>query len=549
MRKLKLFVFFLAAVALLVVFSNRINLDKKILDIRTGLTGPPWPTFHGSSKNGGLSPYSTKHVDGTIKWKVNIKDNLNVVPFVESSPVIGADNTIYIATHENNLFAIDSNGTVKWKFDAGGTVDIGEYRTKKGIVSTPAIAVDGTIYITTLENWLIAVNPDGTEKWRFEHPTSHFNGWTSPTIGKDGTIYLSSAGKWFSDSEKESAIYAVNPDGTEKWRYSNESGGAATPAIDDDGTIYVTGAISKDASTDATKGKLISLNKDGELNWEFIIDRWVEGHPTIDKDGTVYIGTKGGTIYALNKDGTIKWEYLIDDKINPDEITYFVKPDYKSLNGISAVPAIGKDGTIYIPSWNGIFYAFNKDGSVKWKIGTRKGFEALSTGVVIGKEGTLYLMSLNTGWLYAFNPDGELLWDFTTNVATFGLSPASPSIGADGTMYIVGNDGYLYALTGKGNYKYRSIKKEEGGIVTYLPSSERGSSGESFEKFNLEDTEESKMIDVDYESEFGSPQHPKECVAGGEFVGEDECNAIMKEKYGERNVFGSFFEWLKNLIK
>ena len=43
--------------------------------------------------------------------------------FVESSPAIGGDGTVYIGSDDGNLFALDpSNGLLKWAYKAGGSV-------------------------------------------------------------------------------------------------------------------------------------------------------------------------------------------------------------------------------------------------------------------------------------------------------------------------------------------------------------------------------------------------------------------------------------------
>ena len=44
--------------------------------------------------------------------------------------------------------------------------------------------------------------------------------------------------------------------------------------------------------------------------------------------------------------------------------------------------------------------------------------------------------------LYAFNPDGNVKWIFETGDAI----ESSPTIDADGTIYIGSNDGKLYAI-------------------------------------------------------------------------------------------------------
>ena len=46
--------------------------------------------------------------------------------------------------------------TLKWSFSTGGSV-----------YSNPAIGGDGTIYVGSCDHKLYAINPDGTEKWRY----------------------------------------------------------------------------------------------------------------------------------------------------------------------------------------------------------------------------------------------------------------------------------------------------------------------------------------------------------------------------------------------
>ena len=72
---------------------------------------------------------------------------------------------------------------------------------------------------------LYAIRPDGTLKWRFETGNEI---WSSPAIGQDGTIYVGSDG-----------LYAISPDGTLKWRFQTSGLIKSSPAIVQDGTIYV----------------------------------------------------------------------------------------------------------------------------------------------------------------------------------------------------------------------------------------------------------------------------------------------------------------------
>ena len=85
-------------------------------------------------------------------------------------------------------------GAEKWVFPTGDQV-----------TSSPAIGPDGTIYVGSADYNLYAINPDGTEKWAFT--TGGNISWTSPAIGPgpDWTIYVGSA---------DGHLYAINPNGT-----------------------------------------------------------------------------------------------------------------------------------------------------------------------------------------------------------------------------------------------------------------------------------------------------------------------------------------------
>src|SRR3989338_4642613 len=188
----------------------------------------PWPMFRGNLRHTGLSPYNTSHVDGTVKWTFETGAG------IESSPAIGSDGTIYVGSHDSKLYAINPDGTEKWRFDAGDPIYDERHDIWKGISSSPAIASDGTIYITSFSNFLFAINPDGTEKWMFSIKVSS-DTWTSPAIGPDGTIYICSSRHNGGIGGK---LYAINPDGKEKWHFQAESDIFPSPAIGDDGTIY-----------------------------------------------------------------------------------------------------------------------------------------------------------------------------------------------------------------------------------------------------------------------------------------------------------------------
>ncbi len=65
----------------------------------------------------------------------------------------------------------------------------GRFRTERPVYSSPAIGSDGTIYVGSDDHNLYAINPNGTQKWAFK---TGGNVPSSPAIGSDGTIYVGS---------------------------------------------------------------------------------------------------------------------------------------------------------------------------------------------------------------------------------------------------------------------------------------------------------------------------------------------------------------------
>ncbi|MBN2524100.1 MAG: PQQ-binding-like beta-propeller repeat protein [Bacteroidales bacterium] len=287
------------------------------------------------------------------------------------------------------------------------------FNTVGEINSCPAIGSDNTIYVNA-EGSLFAINPDGTEKWEFVEDISAN---ASPVIGSDGTIYTCS----------HYSLYAVNPDGTMKWECETGEMYESTPAIALDGTIYV----------GSRENKLYAIKANGDIKWEFEADDYIDSSPVIALDNTIYVGSHAPGLYAINPDGTMKWEF-------------------ETTVPIRSSPAIATDGTIYVGSWDDL-YALNPDGTEKWKFNYAGG----QSSPAIATDGTIYVGSYSDA-LFAINPDGTEKWVFeaSSNVNS------SPAIASDGTIYFGSQDNYIYAIHPDGTKKWEI---ETGSFVPSSP--------------------------------------------------------------------------------
>ena len=364
-------------------------------------------------------------VPGTLKWKFTPpEEGLNIF----NALAISQEKTIYIVglppphTSKDNayLYALNSDGTLKWEFKSDGNFVGG---------LSPVIDKNEVIYIgfctrkdhsspPITENYLYAVNPDGTLKWKFL--VGDILVQTCPAIGRDGAIYF---------GDDNGCFYALTPEGKLKWKFLAEAQIASSPAIDKNGIIYF-------GSSDK---HVYALNPDGSLKWKTETECIIHySSPAIDKDGTIYAGGYNrysrydydGCFYAINSDGKIKWEIIFKNE------------------SVESSPVIGRDGTLYVGThrmeedlrkWHGNLYALNPDGTIKWK------FEAglVNSTPLLGDDGIIYITDYNVytdSYLYALNPDGTLFWKFAGVNAIW-----MPSMDKSGTVYVTGSQS-LYAI-------------------------------------------------------------------------------------------------------
>ncbi len=376
--------------------SNVISLDPK---------DTPWPMKCHDNHHTGRSPYSTADNNGAELWK------FKTISWIECGPVLDSDGTLYFGDYYGYVYALNDDGSLKWRFDKGafGTV-----------TSAPTIGDDGTVYVGNWDKFLYAINPDGNLKWKFN--AGYFASILgSCAVGSDGTIYFGTC-DLTNDNKQVGIIFAVNPDGTEKWRYQTGYYISSSPAIADDGTIYI-------GSGDTY---FYAINPDGSLKWRFKTGDYIKGPPSIADDGTVYFGSYDGYLYAIFPDGTLRWKC---------EIGY----------GTESNPSMGSDGTIYVGGEK--LYAVNADGSLKWSFELNNNEIIFQSSPAVSGDGIVYVgtnRDLTRGDIIAVNPDGTLRW--RRDIAHEWVD-SSPCIGENGIVYIgstfddSGDDfGYLYAF-------------------------------------------------------------------------------------------------------
>jgi hypothetical protein len=220
--------YFLNNVSDIYAFQPRLS-DGKLWSLETfreGMLGTP-SVLPGSAEGDGLirhaAPLLTTN-GSIILPRQNFLDSVSTTGSLEwdleltsghlGQAALGSDGTIYVGDDNSVLFAVDSSGSKKWQLDASGSV-----------IGSPVIDAVGVVYFTD-GIAVYAVNPNGDLKWRYS-PSQRLHLLTSPALAADGTIYVGG----------EFALIALKPDGSLKWNlrvYSPTS----SPTIAPDGTIY-----------------------------------------------------------------------------------------------------------------------------------------------------------------------------------------------------------------------------------------------------------------------------------------------------------------------
>jgi len=322
--------------------------------------------------------------------------------------------------------------------------------------------------------------------------------WTAPVFSEiNGLFYLGFAYEREEQTHTSPGIVCWDRNGVEKWHWTLEqpTGGFLLNAAEDRlyfgtfgpslgpedlGYVYCFNALTGKQiwKCDPSKGLPSDARAFGST-------------PLLSHDESVlYIGSGGETweqtpndnrFYAIDAEtGVVQWIYTAshsDREARPD---LQALPDSQTAGcGFWADPALGPDGTIYAPNFNGVFYAFNPDGTIKWKYesfyyedGKRRPssysiWHEIWGAPAFNADGSVVYIGSNDWFLHAVDTvTGKLVWKFETCLNGDCLSTTetseiyvNPIVGPDGTIYFDAEDNHTYALNPDGTLKWRSNAK------------------------------------------------------------------------------------------
>lgn len=289
------------------------------------------------------------------------------------------------------------------------TVTVGNYKWNSvdlnfggltGYVKTsnPVFSPDGkTMYIptSTPAGHLFAIDVvSGEFKWVFAISQITYGG--GALVAPDGTIYQCVRNAAINN------VYAINPNGTQKWAVKLDAAIGAFPALSVDGILYCL----------TNKSTLYALDaSSGAIKWQQSLDGATGSAVAIDKAGNVYAGTSAA-IYAFkpNKDQIWKLE-----EVNvTEQATFALKEQvlYATLKG---------GGLVAVDMTN---------GTKKWTYPTTKGDAYFP---IADKNGNVYFTEKGSQTVHAVNVAGSKIWE--KNVGN-NLNYSGGALSTDGILYV-----------------------------------------------------------------------------------------------------------------
>jgi hypothetical protein len=311
---------------------------------------------------------------GRVRWRFELASQ-----YALHRPVIAPDGTVYVYDVGGNLYSLTPAGALNWVFNvsaAGGFYELGP----------PALGQDGTIYVpaslpsgTTFPGGIVAVNPNGTLKWKFAQPAGTSGGSiiAGPGVGPDGNVYavaeLNGIG-----------VFSLTPEGVLRWN--------------DEGPPFgIRGSLGFEIPFDAVnrrfyfqtdqygiepQGKIYSYDFNGNLRFSAITT--IEGQPVVAPLSKNIYTTLFNRVAAFNPAGDQLWLF----------------GGYPTTN-TTTEPDAGPDDTAYDVINLGNLYAINPNGTQRWRMQD----QGIMFGPIVSPQNDLIF----TGGLITYGNHGNFM--------------------------------------------------------------------------------------------------------------------------------------------
>jgi len=190
-----------------------------------------------------------------------------------------------------------------------------------------------------------------------------------------------------------------------------------TPAVSDDGTLYISSATG-----------VTALTKTGQVAWDLPLG-FVAGTPSITPEGHLAIGTHGGALLVLSRRG----EEVFRETVG---------------GAVRGSPLVLPDGSLVLGGFDQAVHRFDADGRRLFRTPLPEQVASGSptwttTGRIVIASGTSILF---------LSASGQIVAQSSLSATVVG----SPAVAPDGTLWVLTQDATLHSLDAEGRFRTRT---------------------------------------------------------------------------------------------
>lgn len=288
----------------------------------------------------------------------------------------------------------------------------------------------------------------GTVAWRYQMtgPYALHHGVTNPT----GTVYV---------QDVLGMVYALSPGGQLLW--SRNAGGLAEGPL----AITAGGVIIAGGNPAGPEVLIHAINPDGSPKWTFTdpgITQGIIAGPAVGPDGNVYAVTETtglGVLSIAGDTGQLRWNDTGALPINERgqtgaEISFGARNNGEAADQLAV--AFDMSGT---GSATGLMFVYSLGGSLRRTVSIGGDANVGQFQPVASPfGGSIYLSSLNSAQGYRLRSydanSGSQAWSYPQDLGPPTNALSQPTVGADGTIYVMRNLGEVHAVNPDGSTKW-----------------------------------------------------------------------------------------------
>lgn len=337
-----------------------------------------WPTTGGDARRTGRAHAAAPPASPSMQWEAVLRAG-RLHP-----PAVAADGTLYVGTAVG-VSAIEPGGGVRWTARIGSTS------------GTPSLTPEDQLAVGTHAGEVVLVGRDGHVRWRTPVGGAVQG---SPLVLPDGSVIVGAF---------DLAVHRLDAEGRRMFRAPVEERITGSIALADRRMLAV------------PSGRMVVwMTVDGEVRGRVPVGQDVVAGPAVADDGTVWVLTGDGAIHALEPGASVRSRTELGVRVS-----------------LTQTIAVGTDGAVRVGAREPAFLSIGPNGTERWRVGNEGIFPG---GVTVDPRGVAVTIDQN-GAMYAFEPDGSLRW----RLPLASNSLASPVVGSDGTVYVVTQRGTIQA--------------------------------------------------------------------------------------------------------